>query len=58
MFAQDHFDTLQFSRSQLEIIKSPAVLEAALADERVNGLLAAATLGRPVAWVKKRLTPR
>src|SRR5437667_11938351 len=25
VFSQDHFDSLQFSRSQLEVIKSPAV---------------------------------
>jgi succinoglycan biosynthesis transport protein ExoP len=55
VFAQDHFDTLQFSRSQLEIIKSPAVLEAALADERVRTLLAERRIADPLAWVKKRL---
>src|SRR4051812_9153588 len=33
VFSQDHFDSLQFSRSQIEVIKSPAVLEPALEDE-------------------------
>jgi len=57
VFAQDHFDTLQFSRSQLEIIKSPAVLEAALEDERVRSLLAERKVTDGLAWVKKRLAP-
>jgi polysaccharide biosynthesis transport protein len=56
VFAQDHFDTLQFSRSQLEVIKSPAVLEPALEDPRVKDLMAERGVVDPIVWVRKRLT--
>src|SRR5262245_5356972 len=56
VFSQDHFDSLQFSRSQLEVIKSPAVLEPAIQDEKVQRLLAARRVADPLGWVRKRLT--
>src|SRR5262245_5810010 len=58
VFSQDHFDSLQFSRSQIEVIKSPAVLEPALNDERVKKLLAERKVADPLAWVRKRLTAK
>jgi capsular exopolysaccharide synthesis family protein len=57
VFSQDHFDSLQFSKSQLEVIKSPAVLEPALEDERVKTILAERGVVDSLAWVRKRLTP-
>ena len=56
VFSQDHFDSLQFSRSQIEVIKSPAVLEPAVEDERVKKLLAERRVADPLAWVRKRMT--